>query len=260
MEINGIEWEERNGVSFSDQEAVKQEDLLRELGFVLVPEGRVRLGTPQPLPCRFEGHRLNETPTREIDVEPFWICKFTVTNEQFEKFNHKRVRPPTSLKDSQPITNITYFNALRYAHWLSEQLGLFFRLPTEPEWVCAAAPYGWEYPYKAERNAEPGKTHNFLIEESVYETLDLNDPRYGVNYLGLYHMGGNVQELTLGYYYTTSGAWGSLVDGPYCIVKGGDFGHCPLSAGVQRRGIYDVSGRSEKVGFRLAHPAFVIDE
>lgn len=252
-DIRGSSWEKRNELRLSPEEIPVKESLLQLLGFVFLPRGRVRLGTKYPLPCRFEGHRINEAPVREIEIAPFWICKFTVTNREFELFNPKRVRPQTSLLDTQPVTNVTYLNALRYAEFLSDKYNLAFSLPTEPEWVYAAAPFGWEYPYHQDRNPNPKKTHNFILEESDYQTLDVDDPRHDPNIWGLYHIGGNVQEFTLGSYYTGSGAWGYLTDGRYCIVKGGDFGHCPLSSGVHRRGISDVSARSERVGIRLAH-------
>lgn len=254
IEIRGAYLEQRKFLKLALSEIEEKENLLRQLNFVKLPSGKVKLGTDFPLPCRFEGHRINETPVRELEVDSFWISKYVVSNCQFEEFNPRKIRPLTSERDNQPVTNVTYFNALRYAEWLSEKYNLAVTLPTEPEWVYAAAPLGWEYSYHQDRVPDPSKAHNFQIGESEYTTLDVDDPRFGINCWGLYHMGGNVQEFTLGSYYINNGAWGAFIDGRYCIVKGGDFGHCPLSSGVQRRGISDVSARSERVGFRLVHP------
>lgn len=253
-EIRGSHWEQRKKLKLNYNEITQKELLLQKLNFVLIPGGIVRLGTPHPLPCRFEGNRANETPIRELEIQPFWICKYTVSNSQFEQFNPKRIRPQTSIGDLQPATNVTYLNALRYAEWLSDKYRLAFTLPAEPEWVYAAAPFGWEYPYQPGKFPDAAKTHTFVLGESEYKTIAVNNPQYGVNLWGLFHMGGNVQEYTLGSYYISIGQWGSITDGRYCIVKGGDFGHCPLGSGVQRRGVSDVSARSERVGFRLAHP------
>lgn len=252
-EIRGEHWEQRHREQLTDLEIFQREALLKKLNFVLLPEGVVQLGTPNPVPCTFEGHRLNEVNIRVLTMNSFWICKYTVSNTEFEQFNAKRQRPPTSQGDKQPVTNVTYLNALKYAQWLSKQLNLCFSIPTEPEWVYAAAPFGWEYSYQEEKSPKTDKTHNFILGQSSYQTLEINDLRYGVNTWGLYHMGGNVQEYTLGSYYIP-GNWGALTDGRYCIVKGGDFGNCPLSSGIQRRGIVDVSARSERIGIRLMHP------
>lgn len=253
-EVRGSHWEQRQKLNLSPEKINIKEALLKELGFIFLPKGKVRLGTPDPLPCKFEGHRANETPVRELEVKPFWICRYVVSNCQFEQFNPRRIRPQTSARDSQPATNVTYLNALRYAEWLSAKHQLAFTLPTEPGWIYAAAPFGWEYPYQPGKFPDAAKTHTFVLGESEYKTIAVDNPQYGVNLWGLFHMGGNVQEYTLGSYYISIGQWGSVTDGRYCIVKGGDFGHCPLGSGVQRRGISDVSARSERVGFRLAHP------
>lgn len=259
-EVRGANLETRIIPVITAGDLSEKEELLRSLNFVKLPAGRVQLGTPHPLPCAFEGHRINETPIREIEVGSFWVCKFVVTNQEFEEFNPKRERPPTSLRGKQPATNVTYYNALKYARFLSEKHHLYFTLPTEPEWVYAASPYGWEFPYQQEKSPDSNKAHNFVLGSSEYITLDVDDPRFSVNYCGLYHMGGNVEEFTLGSYYISTGSWGAETDGRYCIVKGGNFGHCSFSSGVQRRGIVDVSDRSERLGFRLTHLDFVIED
>ncbi len=256
IENRGKYLEERKTFYLTSNERLEKEILLNKLNFVLLPAGKVKLGTEFPIPCRFEGHRLNETPIRELEVESFWINKFTVTNKEFEEFNNKRMRPQTSIEDNQPVTNITYLNTLRYIEWLSKKYGLAFTLPTEPEWIYAAAPWGWEYPYHSEKTPDHAKAHNFILGETEYKTLAVDDLSFGTNLWNLYHMGGNVEEFTLGSYYTMVGNWGAITDGMYCIVKGGNFGHCPLSSGVQRRGIIDISARSERVGFRISHSAF----
>lgn len=84
-EIHGSHWEQRKRLNLSPEEISVKEALLEELNFVLLPDGQVRLGTPNPLPCKFEGHRANETPVRELEVKPFWICKYTVSNHQEER-------------------------------------------------------------------------------------------------------------------------------------------------------------------------------
>lgn len=250
VEVRSSYLESRQDITCGYQSKENLERLLKQLNFIYLPGRKIRLGTPNPLPCRFEGFRRNETPVFETEVSSFWISKFTVTNSEFECFNPKRLRPPTSAEDKQPATNITYLDALTYARWLSRKYQLPLSLPTESEWISAAAPYGWEYPYHREKASSASKALNFVLSQGEYQTIAVDDVRYGTNKYGLYHMGGNIQEFTLGSYYT-QGHFGYGTDGRYCILKGGDFGHCPLSSGVNRRAIQDVAMRSERVGMRL---------
>ncbi|MDP3052944.1 MAG: SUMF1/EgtB/PvdO family nonheme iron enzyme [bacterium] len=222
------------------------EKLLKNLGFVFTEDGRVRLGTEKPLPCRLEGYRKNETPIREFDIEPFWISKFCATNLEYEKYDPKHRRPITSRNDKHPVTEITYMNAISYAGWLSKQTGVNFDLPTEQQWVFAAAPFGYEYPW----GMSYSRNQAHVFTPDLEGTLEADDARFGTNWLGLYHIGGNIQEFVLGTAYAP-GTNGALVDGMYCIIKGGDWSHCPRSAGIHRRGIVDVAGRGPTLGFRL---------
>jgi formylglycine-generating enzyme required for sulfatase activity len=228
------------------------EKLLASHGFVYLPGGKIIMGTDHPLACRLEGKRKNEMLKRELLVKPFWINKHCVSNVEYEKFNSKHFRAPTSLNDNQPVTDLTYYDAIAYTQWLSAECSLTFRLPSEKEWVFAAAPLDWQFPYQ--QDYLPNKNHAHTFSSNNFHTLAVDDPILGGNYCGLLHMGGNVFEMTNGWYYSP-GHFGSVTDGAYFIAKGGGFGHCAYSAGVQRRLLVDVVGRCSRIGFRLAHPA-----
>lgn len=224
-------------------------ELLPSLGFIFVPGNNISLGTKYPIVCPLEGSRRNETPIRIVSVASFWINQLCVSNDEFEKFNPNHHRPATSASDKSPVTDITYLEAINYAKWFSDRYGLDIRLPTEAEWVLAAAPIGWEFTYKRGPKPKAAMANNYSAQH--FGTLAVNDDRYGANYLGLYHIDGNVNEMTAGWHYAP-GTAGAETDGAYCILKGGDFGHCDYSAGIQRRMMFDVSGRSTRVGMRLA--------
>ncbi len=226
--------------------------ILRSADFVKVEGGLAQIGTDKPLTCRLEKRRWNETPVRKIGVKPFWIHKIKVTNIFFEMFNPTHKRPPQSLEDNMPVVDVTYSEALRFCKALNRKTNMNFRLPTEPEWVFAAAPSGWYFPYQPDIKPNPSLAHTYG-DGQEHACAPILDDRWKENYLGLDQMGHNVGEFTLGHYRTLQGQWGALDDGMYCIVKGGDWGHCSYSPRVNRRSIYDVADRNPRIGFRLAH-------
>lgn len=229
----------------------RREAVLRSLGFVFLPGGRVKVGTENPVSCRLEGFRRNETPERIFTVKPFWIAACCTTNQDFEKFNPHHKRPPTSPGDKHPVTDITYLEAISYAQWLSEEYRMNFTLPDELQWTFAAGQFGWNFSYREEKISDKNMANVF--DPKGYRALEVDDDRFGVNFFGLYHMSGNVREITRGWHYAR-GHLGSRTDGAYYIAKGGDFGHCPLAAAIPTRFIVDVAERSTRTGFRLIHP------
>lgn len=232
---------------------VEKQQVLDKLEFVKIPDGIVQLGTDYPLRCTLEGRRWNETPIRQIDVPSFNICKFKLTNNFYELINPEHRRPPQSLDGNMPVVDIMYGEALTFCRKVNELTGMNFRLPTEPEWVYAAAPIGWEFPYQKSPKEPRLDWGHVYSDGQEHGVAPVGDPRWSLNHFGLDQMGHNVSELTFGHYRIQSGSWGAKDDGMYCIAKGGNYGHCSYTAGVNRRIIVDVSDRNPRIGIRLAH-------
>lgn len=236
----------------SVSESLERSEILRKFGFVRVVGGETTIGSDTPLVCRLEGRRLNETPIRSVEVASFWIAQTKVTNSLFELFLPTHVRPPQSLQDDNPVVDVTYSEALRFCQFLNRRTRMSFRLPSEPEWVRAAAPDGWWLPYSPDTTPDLTKAHTFG-DGHEHGCAPVLDPRWEENHLGLDQMGHNTGEFTFGHYRIPQGQWGAFDDGMYCIVKGGDWGHCAYSPRVNRRSIFDVADRNPRIGFRLAH-------
>ncbi len=228
----------------------KKTELLRQMDFVLVSGGDLILGTRKPLPGGVEGYRHNETPVHMATVDAFWICKFKVTNKDFESFFPKHKRSLHSQLDNHPVVDVTYNEVVEYCKRLNEVTGMAFRLPNEVEWVYAAAPYGWEYPHGQEPDMNAGHIFN---DGHEFGCAPVGDPRWKPNFIGLDQIGYNVIEMTQGTY-EIPGTNGFESDGTYYIAKGGSWGRCKFSPGVHRRRVFDVIDRNPRVGFRLAHP------
>ena len=242
-----------------NNDAIDIKEELEALGFVRFPGGKVLMGNESGLPCSIEGERRNETPPRIIEVPPFYIAKNTITNVEFEQFDTNHTRTNTSMGDRNPVTCITYGRAISYVKWLNRETGLSFCLPTEPQYVAAVAPYGWQYPYSEGDHPRRGGQNHYRAFPDKYPsgessaTLEVDDDPIPYSYLGLNHPTGNVSIFSFGHY-PTVGHWGSNTDGSYVVVLGGNFRLCPFGTRSVTRGIVDVTAISDTIGIRLVHP------
>lgn len=219
-----------------------------------VEGGVVKIGTEHPLKCTLEGRRYNETPVREAEIQPFYILKTKVINTVFELVNPGHVRPPQSMDDDMPVVDVMYGEVLTFCKRLNEATGMSFRLPTENEWVMASAPLGWEFSFQEEPYSPDVKQgHVYNDGSGLSGVAKIFDSRWKPNHLGLDQMGHNVSEFVYGHRRIPDSLNGASDDGMYCIAKGGNWGHCPYSMGVNRRIVVDVADRNPRIGFRLAH-------
>jgi len=84
----------------------------------------------------------DEKPLHEVCIDSFFVGRFEVTNAQYRKFspyhNSGRYEGNDLNGDSQPVTGVTWYDAVEYAKWLSKRSGKVFRLPAEAEWEYVA--------------------------------------------------------------------------------------------------------------------------
>jgi formylglycine-generating enzyme len=86
-----------------------------------------------------------EKPVHRVWVDSFALAATQVTVEEYARFleatGHE---PPPNWDDPdfshprQPVTAVSWFDAVAYCEWLSSQTGSHYRLPTEAEWERAA--------------------------------------------------------------------------------------------------------------------------
>ncbi len=93
----------------------------------LVPGGKVILG----------GGEDDARPLLEARVEPFYIGKFPVTNEQLEAFDPGFERSGVSAGDRDPAAGVSFEAAAAYCRWYAGVSRKPMRLPTEVEWGYA---------------------------------------------------------------------------------------------------------------------------
>lgn len=197
---------------------------------------QLRLVRPRPItlgsPRREPGRRANERQREVILERPFYIAIHEVTNAQFKAFapTHRSGELGGLSLDgpAQPVVNVTWEQAARFANWMSAQAGLTevyildgdaitgfhpeadgYRLPTEAEWAFVARSGGVEpwstYPWGMEM-PPPLKFGNYAdlnAAELVSRVLSGYRDGYVVsapvgafepNRFGVHDLGGNVSE------------------------------------------------------------------
>ena len=92
---------------------------------------------------------------RKIGADEFWIGKYEVTFDEFDRFVAETRGPKPGDKgwgrQRRPVINVSWIEANAYVRWLSDRLGERYRLPTAEEWEYAArAGSVTEYPWGEE--------------------------------------------------------------------------------------------------------------
>lgn len=193
---------------------------------------------------RIEGGDLVDPnqPGRQINVRPFRIDKYEVTNAQYARF-----RPDHQYLETQadfPVTSITWEEAKAYAEWAGKDL------PTEAEWEFAAgAADGRRFPWGTERRIPPIKKADELDRVGSY--------RDNASPAGCFDMEGNVWEWTSDEVAGLTLLTASVNDAqagaaPEKILKGGwrQLKKSVAPAAVSERWTLEATTRSPQVGFR----------
>ena len=207
---------------------------------------------------------LMETPARAVELPPFAIGRFPVTNLEFHAFVLSGGAPPREYWEettaapwiqNQPVHGVAWDEAVAYCDWLADETGRPFRLPTEEEWEKAARgadgrafPWGDAFSYNCANVWEGGVGAPTAV--GVYPE--------GVSPYGALDVAGNVAEWTASFIGTYPGSAGSdaiaravAEHGRYRVVRGGgwrdagQYGRC-----ARRRS--PVGSDAPVIGFRLA--------
>ena len=93
--------------------------------------------------------------SRTISANEFWIGKYEVTFDEYDRFVAETRRPKPDDegwgRGRHPAINVSWKEASAYVEWLSDKLGEHYRLPTAEEWEYAArAGSVTEYPWGEE--------------------------------------------------------------------------------------------------------------
>lgn len=196
-----------------------------QVHYAMVPihGGTFLMGSPASEP----GHKPDESPQHEVQIEPFWMGRCEITWNEYELFMYSdeekqmRATYPTDTagdkladavthpskpyvemsfgmgKDGYPAISMTQHAANKYCQWLSAKTGQFYRLPTEAEWEYACRAGTTNMYFFGDDPSQLGQ-YAWYEENSdfKYQKVGKKKP----NPWGLYDMYGNVVEWVLDQY------------------------------------------------------------
>ena len=141
-------------------------------------------------------HRYFKLETVKI-TQPFFMGAHEVTNAQYEQFDPKRKehrgKLGASKGDDEPVTNVTWHDAVEFCAWLSRKEGQPYRLPTEAEWEYACRA-GTATLFSTGDELKPEQANYGALIEAWKESNVSPVGKHAANPWGLFDMHGNVEE------------------------------------------------------------------
>jgi formylglycine-generating enzyme required for sulfatase activity len=203
-----------------------------------------------------------QTQHRVTLTHPFAISRHEVTRGQFRRFVEASGYSPQyqddwliekvgseEQTDQHPVLSVSWYDAVAFCEWLSQQEGVLYRLPTAAEWDFAC------WAGTAEHRVLPED----LERAAWFMTNSLSGPRVvgqkEANPFGLHDMLGNVYEWCLDTHASYSSAAQTDPVGPSYIgireFRGGSFQDPAVLVGTACRGWSYGGGHAVYVGFRI---------
>lgn len=206
-------------------------DLPAAAGMVEVAGGRYEVG-------RSPADQFH-TETQAVDLNPFWIDQYPVTNAQYQQYLTETGAAAPLIwpgEADHPVRGVTWEQALAYCQWAKK------RLPTEAEWEASGRGPGPEpqlYPWSNDVTAEGQALR--LPDQNTYA---VGSQSFNRSPLGVFDMVGNIWEW-VGDPYTNS------QDGNR-VLRGGRFGIPILDLAYRVPLAPDDTRYIQYAGFRCA--------
>ncbi|MHC5723947.1 MAG: SUMF1/EgtB/PvdO family nonheme iron enzyme [Nostoc sp.] len=229
------------------------------LEMVEIPGGQFLMGSP----LGEKERNRNEGPQHPITIKPFFISKFTVTQEQYQAVTG--INPSYFQGVKRPVEQVSWNDAVKFCQKLSLMTNKSYRLPSEAEWEYAAragtttpfyfgetittkiANYNGEYTYGS---APHGQNRQ--------ETIDVGS--LPANAYGLHEMHGNVWEWCQDKYHNDyrgmpadGSAWVSGNNNPWLLRGGSWFSQASYCRSSNRLDESNSDAAAYDFGFRVVY-------
>ena len=225
---------------------------------VVIPAGSFLMGCVSGIDCNDD-----EKPVREVNIDSFALSKYEVTFEEYDAFTDAtgRERVDDNIgwgRGRRPVINVSWYDAIAYTEWLSDQTGETYRLPTESEWEYAAragtgTAYSWGDSIDYDRANCDGCVSAW---DGEWKTAPVGS--FEANAWGVYDMHGNVSEWVQDCWrpsyrgVPTDGSAGVRGDCNRRAMRGGSFLQGPRGLRSANRHKDSSEDRSLSCGFRVA--------
>ncbi len=227
---------------------------------VLVPDGVFTMGSSDAdidwvVKTFFSESRewyLDETPQRRVYLGAFYMDKYEVTNEQYQRFleavpgrEPKFWDNPQFSKPKQPVVGITWQEAVEYCKWKGK------RLPTEEEWEKAArGSDGRYYPWGNEN--DPILSNVRGMDDGYRYPAPVGSIPEGDSPYGISDLAGNTFEWTTDWYLPYEGNQheNDMYGTELKVIKGGSWHSNMDLARSPIRGKAIPDQRHKYIGFR----------
>ena len=163
------------------------------LEMVKIPGGSFLMGSPEN-----ELERSNdESPQHKVNIQPFFMGKFPVTQEQYQAVMGEN--PSHFQGDKKPVEYVSWDNAVDFCGRLSHRTGKTYRLPSEAEWeyACRAGtttPFHFGETITTDLANYDGMYTYGSAPDGKYRKKTTDVGIFPANAFGLYDMHGNVNE------------------------------------------------------------------
>jgi len=164
------------------------------LEMVAIPGGSFIMGSPEEK----EAGRFNfESPQHQVTIQPFYMGKFTITQEQYAAVMGKN--PSHFPGKKRPVEKVNWDDAVEFCAKLSNKTGKKYQLPSEAQWeyACRAGtktPFHFGETITTDLANYDGNYTYGSAPKGNYrkETTDVGS--FPANAFGLHDMHGNVWE------------------------------------------------------------------
>ena len=222
------------------------------LDMVLVQGGIFTMGctTEQAKDCD-----KNEKPAHQVTLSDFYIGKYEVTGEQWQKV----MDPSGSEGDNRPVERVSWSRVQEFIARLNAMTGGNYRLPTEAEWEYAARGGSQSQGYKHSGSDNIKDVGQYTGNWGT--TIPVGTKK--ANELGIHDMSGNVWEWVNDWFGDYNSSPQTNPQGPssgkFRVVRGGSWNSRAGNTRVSSRNRLDPGNRtvgasssSGNLGFRLA--------
>ncbi|MEL7474916.1 MAG: formylglycine-generating enzyme family protein [Cyanobacteria bacterium J06555_12] len=233
---------------------------------VSIPGGRFWMGSPETEEKRTD----DEGPQYSVNVSPFWMGKYPITQAQwmevaaFSKVKVDLKPQPSGFSGlDRPVEQISWFEAVEFCERLSQQTGKNYRLPSEAEWeyACRArtvTPFSFGEKIFTDLANYDGNYVYGKGSKGAYRIQTTSVDSFKANAFGLYDMHGNVLEWCADHWHDNyDGAppggtpWIKGGDTDRRVLRGGSWFSLPRFCRSANRDWYGPDLRSYVIGFRV---------